>query len=378
MTASWHTITLDVLAAVPPRSLYAYLDAQEWKRLRPYGDMGDAFALEGQGREVLVPASADFTDYPIRVNEVIVTLSQVEERDRRAVLRDLLLADVDLVRIRIPGGTGDGSMPVDSGVVLFQEARNLLLAAACSATRPQKAFRLGGNNTANDYIKTVRFGQTEHGSFVVSLLSPVPLNLDKQNNLSNISNDPFERKVTRKLVSGLSATREAVTLANRAYGINPFEERVEQGVSANLCEAVGNLINTGDGQGVDISVSWALTRPTPQRNALVHFENSDAPVLKEASRVLKERQERPNERIEGYVTVLRRGEAEPEGRARIKAAIEGVMSSVRIDFAPADYSRIADAHDRRQVVSLEGDLRRDGQRWVLDNPRDLVVLADDD
>jgi hypothetical protein len=382
MTANWHTITLDVLAAVPPRSLYAYLDAQEWKRVRPYGDMGDAFALEGQGREVLVPASADFTDYPIRVNEVIVTLSQVEERDRRAVLRDLLLADVDLVRIRIPGGTGDGSMPVDSGVALFQEARNLLLAAACSATRPQKAFRLGGNNTANDYIKTVRFGQTEQGSFVVSLLSPVPLNLDRQNslfnNLPNISNDPFERKVTRKLVSGLRATREAVTLANRAYGINPFEERVAQGVSANLCEAVGNLINTGDGQGVDISVSWALTRTPHEGNALVHFGNSDAPVLKEASRVLKERQERSNERIEGYVTVLRRSEAEPQGRARIKAAIEGVMSSVRIDFAPADYSRIVDAHDRRQVVSLEGDLRRDGQRWVLGNPRDLVVLADDD
>ena len=94
--------------------------------------------------------------------------------------------------------------------------------------------------------------------------------------------------------------------------------------------------------------------------------------------MLKERQERSNERIEGYVTVLRRSEAEPQGRARIKAAIEGVMSSVRIDFAPADYSRIVDAHDRRQVVSLEGDLRRDGQRWVLGNPRDLVVLADDD
>ena len=273
-------------------------------------------------------------------------------------------------------------MPVDSGVVLFQEARNLLLAAACSATRPQKAFRLGGNNTANDYIKTVRFGQTEQGSFVVSLLSPVPLNLDRQNslfnNLPNISNDPFERKVTRKLVSGLRATREAVTLANRAYGINPFEERVAQGVSANLCEAVGNLINTGDGQGVDISVSWALTRTPHEGNVRVSFDSSDASVLKEASRVLKGRQERPNERIEGYVILLGRGESQPKGRVRIKAVVDEVMSSVRVDFTEIDYSRVLEAHNLRQIVSLEGDLRREGQRWVLDNPRDLVIFEEDD
>ena len=382
MTANWQITTLDVLAAVPPRSLYAYLDAQGWERVRPYGDMGDAFALKERDREVLVPASAEFADYSVRVNEVVATLSQVEERDRDAVLRDLLLADVDLVRVRIADGTGNGSLPIDLGVTLFQESRNLLLVSACSALRPQRSFRAGGNQEAVKYISKVRLGQTEQGSFVVNMLSPVPLNLDRQNNMingfSHFANDPFERKVTRKLVSGLRATRDAVALANRAHGINPFEDRIAQGVSANLCEAIGNLIDIGDKQGVEISVSWALTRTPPERNAFVHFGSSDAAVLKEASRVLKERQERPNERIEGYVTLLRRDETEPGGRARIKAMIEGVMSSVRVDFAPPDYSLITEAHDLRLIVSLEGDLRREGQRWVLENPRDLWVFEDDD
>ena len=373
---------MDALAAVPPRSLYIYLDAQGWERVRPYGDMGDAFALREQEREILVPAYAEFADYAVRVNEVIATLSQVEGRDRNTVLRDLLLADADLVRVRIADGTGNGSLPIDSGVTLIQESRNLLLAAACSALRPQRSFRAGAHQEAVKYINKVRLGQTEQGSFVVNMLSPVPLNLDSRNNTFNdfrhFAHDPFERKVTLKLVSGLRATRDAVTLANRAHGINPFEERVSQGVSANLCEAIGNLIDIGDRDGVDISVSWALTRTSPERNALVHFEDSDAVVLKEASRVLKERQERPNERIEGYVTLLRRGEAEPEGRARIKAMIEGVMSSVRVDFDPFDYSLITEAHDLRLVVSLEGDLRREGQRWVLHNPRDIFVYEEDD
>ena len=54
------------------------------------------------------------------------------------------------------------------------------------------------------------------------------------------------------------------------------------------------------------------------------------------------------------------------------------MGSVRVDFAPSDYSTIVEAHDQRKVVSLEGDLRREGQRWVLDNPRDLQVQTEDD
>ena len=62
----------------------------------------------------------------------------------------------------------------------------------------------------------------------------------------------------------------------------------------------------------------------------------------------------------------------------IKSAIDGALTSVKVDFNASDYSRIAEAHDRRLSVSLEGDLMREGQRWRLMNPRDLMVIEDDD
>ena len=62
----------------------------------------------------------------------------------------------------------------------------------------------------------------------------------------------------------------------------------------------------------------------------------------------------------------------------IKAVLDGALASVKVDFDPPEYSMIADAHDRRLSVSLEGDLRRDGQRWHLMNPRDLTIIEDDE
>ena len=102
------------------------------------------------------------------------------------------------------------------------------------------------------------------------------------------------------------------------------------------------------------------------------------PVLEEAARILSDRQERCDERIEGYVSALARDQSDPEGRATIKAVIDGALVSVKADFSQSEYNRIADAHTRRLSVSLEGDLRREGQRWQLMNPRDLTLIEDED
>ena len=87
------------------------------------------------------------------------------------------------------------------------------------------------------------------------------------------------------LVSGLRASREATELVNRGEDIGAFEERISRGVSANLCQAAANLINSGS--GLDVSVRWALTRQPHEdqanERAAVAFVPSDAPVLEEAA-----------------------------------------------------------------------------------------------
>ena len=368
--------------SVTPLGVRAYLAANGWTKLGPYhGDTGDVYCLREDEREsVLVPASTKFADYVTRLMQLAETLGRVENRGQSTVLTDLSLAEVDLIRVRLPKTYDDSSIPLSAGVDLLDESRKLLLAAACSASRPQRLFRAGRNQKAAAYIDHVRLGQTEPGSFVVNLLAPVTPSLTKAESAQTPSLDPFERRVAHMLVSGLRAAREATELVNRGEDVAAFEERVCKGVSANLCQATANLINTGG--GLDVSVSWALTRQpheneTDERAAVV-FAPSDAAVLEEAGRILSHRQERCDERIEGYVSALARDKFKHKGRATIKAVIDGALASVKVDFSTSEYSRIIKAHEGRLSVSLEGDLQREGHRWRLMNPRDLTVVEDED
>lgn len=367
------------LTAISPRSLRYYLEAQGWKKTQRYGEHGHVYGRADTDTELLVPRSSGLADYARRVHELLHFLSHLEERTPCAVLRDFSLAETDLIRVQLPEAHTGPSIPVADAALLLTEAQNLLRAAACSTTKPQRAYRAGRNKAASDYLRAVHMGQTERGSFIINLLSPVPPNLADASQPDLFPSEPappFERRVVRKLHGGLRAARDAVRQADSGSGIASFEDRVQDGVSANLCSAAATLIERG--RGLVVSISWSLSRPEPSGRVETRFDATDAPVLEEASRLLKSRQERPDEHIEGYVSRLARDENATEGTVTIKTPIDGLLTSVKVAFAPADYGLVSQAHAERLAVALEGDLRREGSRWRLHNPRDLVLLPDDD
>ena len=365
-------VTTELLSAVEPRGLRAYLRSNGWTKTELFGSKGDVYEREGVPSEIVAPASSEYRDYGARVLQIAEILGDVEARDPSVVLRDLSLAAVDLIRVRAHGAD-DQSVPLEAGLTLVSMAREALLAAACAADRPQRAYRSGGNRKATDYLKNVRLGHTEGGSYVITLMSPVPPQLDAAQTevFPELAAEPYPRRVTRTFARGVAATREALDLADRDENIGAFDDRVSLGVSANLCHAIAELL--GDRERVGIGVSWALTRPSPARNRTVTFRRREAAVLAEASRVLRDRQDRPDETITGYVRALRRESDAHEGRATVKAVVDGALASVQVDFPPGDYTRIVEAHDKRLDIALDGDLKRVGQRWHLENPRNLYV-----
>ena len=374
------SIASAVAETVTPLGVHAYLAAHGWTRTGSYRfDRGGVYRRPDDRETVLVPASTRFADYPIRILQLAEVVGRTEDRRPSMVLADLSLATVDLIRVRLPKARDDYSLALNAGVDLLDGSRRLLLAAACSTVRPQRQFRAGRNERASAYLDSVRLGQTAPGSFIVNLQVPVSPALAEADQ-NHLFEPPFERRANRTLVAGLRAVREATDLVNRGEGdIWAFDARVQNGVSANLCTAAAELIDIGG--GLEVSVSWALTRPPneehDEQRSTVLFQSPDALVLTEAARILSSRQERFDERIEGYVSALARDQSEPDGRATIKAVIDGALTSVRADFSPFEYSTITKAHANRWSVSLEGDLRREGQRWHLSNPRDLTVMDDD-
>lgn len=350
----------EALLAISPAALSAYARTAGWTKVDTYGEHSDVFTGEGLP-EIILPRTAHLGDYALVVSMVIEIFAKVADVDELTLYRDLVMADRDVVRVRAVDGDASGSVAVNDGIDLISGARDMILAAACSLQGPQPLYRVGANRKARDYLSRVRLGQTEQGSFAITLLSPV------------IS--PLERQVTRRLADALAATREATekTIDGDA---GAFSAAVALGVSANLCEALVKLIEPF--LTLDISLVWARTHPMSTPRNVVRFASHDAPILRQAARSFREREPRPDIRLFGVVQLLKHAETDTKGTIALRASINGQNQVVVAVLKQSDYERAIQAHETKSPLVMEGDLERTGQRWRLLNPRIADVILNED
>lgn len=366
----------EALAAISPSALSAYVRAEGWSKAEKFGDHSDVFVRE-KYPELILPGIDTLGDYPNVVSDIIRLLASSENRDELQVYKDLVVADRDVIRVRAPEADDDGSVRIEAGMGIILQAHDMLLSAACAAKEPRPTYRAGKIKEASSYMDRVRLGQTEHGSFIVALLAPVPpaLDLGGQTELwPSLSAEPFERVVTRRLADGLIAAHSAAEQAVR-NGQNSFKQAVGRGVSANLCDALAGLIEFG--QGLQVSVTWARTRPAPEARRTVEFSRTEAEVYREAARLFRFEEPRSDERLQGYVVSADRNITKEQGIVTLRTFLDGQPTSIKTQLPPVMYSTALEVHDAKSAISITGDLVRKGQRWWLENPRDILQVADD-
>ena len=366
----------DALLAVSPAALSAYARTAGWTRQDCYRVNSDIHVGEGLP-EIIVPRTEHLGDYASVVATLIDTFAAVGDHDETTVYRDLVTADRDVVRIRAIDHDHSGSLPVDAGADLVCSSRDILLAAACSLDNPRPCFRSGANREAAEYLRRVGLGQTDQGSFIVTLLCPVvspPIRMEMFPD-SDACDDPFERRVTRRLTEALAGARKATDETNRGDA-NAFSASVEKGVSANLCDALAKLAETLS--NLDISVVWARTHPRNESRPVARFAAHDGPILREASRALRNRVPRPGVTLFGFVQRLVRNEEVSDGTVVLRTSMEGKNQSVTAVLPQSDYHRAIRAHEQKALVVMRGDLERMGQRWRLLGPSIEDVIDRDE
>lgn len=363
--------------AVSPAALGGYVRSMKWVKNRPYRDVSDVYVGEGLP-EIIVPRTQRIDDYAFVVSRLIEQFSKVADTDPLIVYHDLVNADRDVIRVRVPEADED-SLPVEQGVGLVSGARDLLLAAACSLDHRRPVYRVGSNEKAQEYLQRVRLGHTEQGSFAVTLLPPVvPPEVEPPGEYEadfQVQEDPLERRMTNHFSNTLSATRNAAE-QTAAGSTEAFAQALAFGTSANFCEAMVSLI--GPFPELEVSVAWALTRPTASRKSAHTFFQDDSPILRAASDSFRARGPKHDVLLFGKVGRLVRDNGDEDGRISMRASVDGQTQSVTAFLSRADYEMAIIAHHGGVVLGLEGDLERVGQRWHLRNPRVVDIIPVDD
>lgn len=159
------------MATPSPGEIAAYLRSKGWARDGVRG----SWAVFKKGDDALeVPQIDAARDYSRMVGMLLQDLEAAESRAATLIARDIRAATVDTIRLSLQGSSmRDGRIPVEAGMHAYEGARNLFLAAACSTLDPRSVHPKRKPDRAIRVLDTARFGQTEVGSFVMTIETPV-------------------------------------------------------------------------------------------------------------------------------------------------------------------------------------------------------------
>ncbi len=374
MTGLFHEADLN---RVDPLNVLAYLQGNGWAVTnRTDRAIVATMRTNGQELDILLPLVPTLRDYSLRVAEVIRTLATVEDRDARGVLNSLLLS-ADIVRLTVKGDdTTDGTIALERAPAVFENARSLMLAAACSALEKRPVHPNRKPEQALRFVREARMGQTERGSYVVTLAAPVPRvqTVEEAGFMFPELNIPFGRTVTTTLQTALASMKGAAKEYRETGRPEVFRDSVEAGVSANLCESILAIAQprTSD---ISVDISWSRIRPQAAALGPVAVVPEDMPPLEAAVQYFHELAPDEGFRLTGWVTRLHRERDEDEGDVTIIGMTEQGMKSVRVLLSPADFDVAIVALRERRLVECIGTLRRTGNRYRLEQPQSFGLLG---
>jgi hypothetical protein len=364
---------VDAMRAIRALDAALYLRSSGWVPQEVGAGQGTQWlrTVEGKEFEALLPMNPELRDYALRMGDLMTVLSVAENRSQWQIYSDLLTITSDVMRIRIsdPDLT-DGTLPIEEHAQIAQKARDLVLAAACAATERRPVWHTRKPAQATEHVRKVRIGQSERGSYIVTVISRITPQLQTQEDLFDEA-APYERQVTQLLAESLQALAGAAEKAALTQRMAAFDEAVPQGVNANLCDAVVGLWGGDEMErSLDFSFSWSPTRPitAPRR---VSFSSDRMPVIREAGRVMREQAPTPDFELLGAVVKLERPEGAPTGKVTIARYGDEGPRRVTLELGGSEYHTAVEAHDQGKTIRASGTLVKVGRSFALNNPNVL-------
>jgi hypothetical protein len=228
-------------------------------------------------------------------------------------------------------------------------------------------------------VRKIRFGVSEAGSYVLTIIAPVPPALNVNERALPEMSEPFERKTSLTLASAMGAIRSAARRSAETGNAAPFWDAVQQGVSANLCEAIVGLNESGGNSGVETSFTWAMSRQAPESAPRRIMLSADMiSYCGEAAKILRATSAIDDVEVQGEVTSLERTYEASDGTITVSGVVDGKPRRIFLWLSHSDYELASRANAEKRPIYCVGKLEKEGVSWVLRNPRDFSILTEAD
>lgn len=258
---------LDLTEKVNPLSFSKYLRDTGWNHIPRKNDkirVYQIIANDGNLFQVTIPIDKTLSDYKIAMYEAIESVAFVEERSPEQVMLFLLNPNTDILKIRLDRKDVEaGNIFFDDAIRIYENTKKLLAAAAQDVLHPRQYHRGRIDDSILRFISNCRFGQTEIGSYIVSVVCPfVELNeADGYQQLSIFSDEEkcaesLTRLVANRIMTNISNIKQHIDNGDENKLVSDDGSTV---ISANFYEALAGLNLDISGANVEFFAQWSPT-----------------------------------------------------------------------------------------------------------------------
>jgi hypothetical protein len=375
-----------------PTAVQAYLQRHGWTKQYAWGDKATIWG-RGDDTELLLPNTAQVADYALRVNELLSTLSRIEARSQDEIYQEIndQIANAeaesdfvdDVLRIRaLHPASSDGSIPLIDAVKLYQGTYDLLLSAAAVVERPRPYLPNRKPSEALEYIQNARVGQTERGSYVLVVHSPLGAATD-HDMMEQSRPVPFNRRVLQTLADALTTLEHLTHRINPDHAGEELLERevngfIEQGGSADLCSAVEKLNESVQERNLEISFLWARRAGIPSPESIkVTVTPKMSQLTQRISQTIRRKLISEEKSLKGTVVRLVQGDGDYVASVSIEAIVDGRRKRVRLNLKNEDdHALVILAYDKKIQVECQGQLMPHGNYTLLEPYHSLKLVVD--
>lgn len=366
---------LKSVTGISPEDVQHYLSKTGWAKV----DYKKPDQLKFQNDDIFVIfPSARKSDFSLAVRNLVITLSQFEKREPLEVIKNILSPNVDEIKFRFFGGEADtGSLPLDYMLNAVESIRDSIIFSACSEINAQPSYK----KQTRDAVKLVeraRFGQTDVGSFIVSVGMPlghVPIRQQKSLPLDQSEPTPIERRVISRILKSAQKARNIALSGDKLDSENDYKDNL----NANLAESLAGLKQSGLDINVELSAAWNKTVLTPDLpSEAILIEDRTFEALQNISNVLRGSIASRTVHVFGYISSLMRDDIDDDdgdNTITIRTNTDELPKNMKVALSTEDYQKACDWHRDKKKISIKGILEKSGKSWVLIKYSELSIIS---
>lgn len=370
---------LGMAKRIDPYYFADYLAQKGWKTITRKRQDIKVFQI-GQNSsffQVTIPFDYSLSDFSDVMFESVKTVAKTENKTLDQVFLCLSNPDSDILKIRIEkDDIKQGSILIDDAINVFEGAKKLLWAAAQDVIKPSLMHRGRADSTVSEFVSKCRFGQTEVGSYIVSVVCPINKDEMEEEQLLLFDSDDYQNSFTRKVTTRVmqSITKVKNEIDNGTF--SSVFEKEDNAISSNFYEAlIGMNLNDVD-TIIELESCWSPKIPileeVPSVVSLNH--NYYAPIISAVSKI----KEKNNEQItiHGRVKKLT---ASPDLLKRESGKISVVYlnadnnaRTITATLARDDYAKAIEAHSNGCLCKLVGEIPEGKTREMVCSSFEII------